>query len=77
MKQICQSVRLLIKRHFEEARLFVAFYLEFEHFMQFLSIGLIEYFLAVHRLLLLDLNAMQLSVCKIKSKRCSLGRKTS
>ena len=34
-KQTCQSVGLLISRHFEEARLLVAFYHEFKHFVQF------------------------------------------
>ena len=35
LKQICQSVRLHISRHFEKAHLFVAFLRKFKHFMQF------------------------------------------
>ena len=35
LKRICQSVALLINKHFEEVRLLVAFYHEFKHFLQF------------------------------------------
>ena len=35
LKQIYQSVRLLMNRHFEEARLVVAFNHEFKHFVLF------------------------------------------
>ena len=48
------------------------FYLEFKHFAQF-SVNWADLSFIVLR----ELNAMQLSVWKIKSKRCSLGRKTS
>ena len=47
MKQICHGVGLVINRYFEEASLFVAFYHEFKHFLQF-SVNWAEYFLAVH-----------------------------
>ena len=35
LKQVCQSVRLLMNKQLEEARLLVAFYHEFKHFVQF------------------------------------------
>ena len=35
LKQSCQRIGLLINRHFEEARLLVAFYHEFKHFVHF------------------------------------------
>ena len=47
LKQLRLSVGLLINKHFREARLLVAFYHEFKHFVQ-LSVILTEYFLAVH-----------------------------
>ena len=76
LKQICQRVGLLINRHFEEARLLVAFYHEFKHVVHF-SINRADKIFFLQFILLRELNAMRLSICKIKPKRCSLGRKTS
>ena len=46
LKQICQSVGLVINRYLDEARLPVALYHECKHFV--LLCRLTEYFLAVH-----------------------------
>ena len=35
LKQICQSVCLVINRHSQEAHLLVAFYHDFKHFVKF------------------------------------------
>ena len=49
MKQICQSVGLSIKRHFESARLLLfSFIMNLKILCSFLLNGLTEYFLAVH-----------------------------
>ena len=75
LKQIYQNVGLFVNSHSEEACLLVAFYHEFKHFVQFFVNGLTEYFLQF--ILLRELNTMRLSVCKITTKQCLLGCKSS
>ena len=48
LKQIYQSVGLLINRHFEEAHLLVAFIMNLNIMGSFLKIALTVYFRAVH-----------------------------
>ena len=77
LKQICQSVGLFIKNTSKTRVCLKLFIMNFKYFVHFLFIGLTEYFLAVPMTLLRELNAMRLSVCKVKLKQCLLGRKTS